>query len=108
MITEKVESEVVLSKGAYNILHKLTGEERPEVALWLAIKELVRLSVKETQEQIAAFEKKYGMNYAEFESAWKDGRIKEPYSYPVEQDYMQWETAQAELKLLVEITEWLV
>ncbi len=108
MITETVESEVILSKGAYNILRKLTGADRPEVALWLAIKELVRLSMKETQEQIAAFEKKYGMNYAEFEIAWKDGAIKDPYAYPVEQDYMQWETAQAELKELIEITEWLV
>jgi hypothetical protein len=108
MITETAESEVVLSKGAYNILHKLTGESRPEVALWLAIKDLVRLSVKETQEQITVFEKKYDMNYAEFEAAWKDGRIKDPYSYPVEQDYMQWETALAELKLLEEIKEWLV
>ena len=33
-------------------------------------------------------------------------KVKDSYSYPVEQDYMQWETALADLKLLEEILEW--
>ena len=97
---------VIIPKGTHNILQKLTGQARPDIALSLAIKELVCFRLEATKTKIDAYEKKYGMTYAEFEQAWKDGKIKDPYSYPVEQDYMQWETALADLKSLEEILEW--
>ena len=99
---------VVIPKGTHNILQKLTGQSRSDVALSLAIKELIHFRVPATEARIAAYEQKYGMAFLEFEQAWKDEKIKDPYSYPVEQDYMQWETALADLKLLQEILQWQV
>ncbi|MBM3180830.1 MAG: hypothetical protein FJZ86_10800 [Chloroflexi bacterium] len=102
MVTEMV----VIPKGTHNILRRLTGQSRPDIALSLAIKELIHFRIESTKAQIAAYEQKYGMVFSEFEQAWKDGKIKDPYSYPVEQDYMQWETALVDIKLLEEILEW--
>jgi hypothetical protein len=99
---------VVLPKGVHNILHKLTGQSRSDIALSLVIKEFVRLSKKEAHEQIAGFEKKYNMTFSEFEKACEDGRISDPYSYEVETDDFEWEAAITELKALEEISEWLV
>jgi len=99
---------VVLPKGTHNILQRLTGQSRPDIALSLAIKELVRLITKEAKEQISFFENKYGMNYAEFEKACDDGRIKDPFSYEVEKDDFEWEAAITDLASLEEMSQWLV
>ena len=99
---------LVLPKGAYNILHRLTGASRPDVALSLALKDLVRLRMDEAQVHIAAFEQKYGMSFTEFEKACEDGRIPDPYSYEVEKDDFEWEAAITDRAALEEISEWLV
>jgi hypothetical protein len=99
---------VVIPKGTHNVLRKLTGQTRPDIALSLAIKDLVRLRMKEEREQINFFENKYKMAYAEFEKACKDGRVKDPYSYEVEKDDFAWEAAITELDALEEISQWLV
>jgi hypothetical protein len=104
MVTETV----VLPKGTYNILRRLTGQSRPEVALSLAIKELVRLSLKETKAQVSVFESKYGMAFPEFEKACDDGRIDDPFSYEVEKDDFDWEAALTDLAVLEEISQWMV
>ncbi|MBI3152484.1 MAG: hypothetical protein HYZ21_10145 [Chloroflexi bacterium] len=97
---------VIIPKGMHNILRRLTGQSRPDIALSLAIKDLIRLRIETAEARIAAYEQKYGMQFPEFERAWKNGEIKDPYSYPVEQDYMQWETAIADLGLLQEMLQW--
>jgi len=104
MITEPV----VIPKGTHNVLKKLTGQTRPDIALALAIKDLVRLRTKEEQEQIAFFENKYKMTFVEFEKACEDGRVKDPYSYEVEQDGFEWEAAITELDALEEVSQWIV
>ena len=97
---------VVIPKGMHNILRRLTGQSRADIALSLAIKDLIRLRIEAAETRIAEYEQKYGMKFPEFEQAWKNGEIKDPYSYPVEQDYMQWETAIADLGLLQEMLQW--
>lgn len=64
-----------------------------EVALPLAVKELVRLKLKEAREQREAFERQYGMDFQAFEQAWDEGRIADKHSYEVERDYWEWEAA---------------
>ena len=83
----------VVSKPAYKLLKDLTGEPRPEVALSLALKDLIHLRLDAVKASIAAFEEKYGMDFSRFEKAWEEGEIAEPYSYPVEKDYWEWEAA---------------
>ena len=99
---------VVLPKSVHNVLSRLTGQSRSDIALSLAIKDLVRLRLNEVQAQIAEFEKKYGMTFPEFQEACEKGKIQDPYSYEVEKDDWEWEAATTDLETLEEISQWLV
>lgn len=103
-----VVDNLVLPKATHNLVRRLTGQSRPDLALSLALKDLVRLRIKEAKSQIAEFEKKYSMSFQEFEAAWKDGKIADPYSHPIEQDYFEWEAYVSELEGLQEMSEWLI
>ena len=52
-------------------------------------------------ERILDFEKKYGMNFKEFEEAWQRDEIPEKYSHEIEHDYMEWESLDDEHDLLL-------
>ena len=83
----------VISKPIYQILSELTQESRVEVALALALKDLVRLKLNEAREQREAFTQRYGMDFPAFKKAWGEGRIDNKHSYGVERDYWEWEAA---------------
>ena len=83
----------VISKPLYQILSDLTQEPRVEVALPLAVKDWVRLKLKETREQQEAFQKRYEMDFATFKQAWEQCQIADRHSYEVESDYWEWEAA---------------
>jgi len=85
--------ETVISKPIFRVLTDLTQENRLEVALPIAIKDLLRLKQKESQEQMAVFEQRYGMDFSTFRQAWDEDRIADKYSYAVERDYWEWEAA---------------
>jgi hypothetical protein len=86
-------TEPVISKSIYKILTDLTGEARFEVALPLAAKELVRLKLKEVEEQIKQFEQRYHIDFNLFKQAWNEDKIADKHSYEVERDYWEWEAA---------------
>jgi hypothetical protein len=96
---------LVLPKPAYNVLRRLTGETRPDIALSIALKDLVRLRLEAAQSLAAAYERQYGMSFSEFQEAWKAGRISAQYSYEVEGDYWAWEAAESDIKALNELAE---
>ncbi len=96
---------LILPKPAYNVLRRLTGETRPDVALSVALKDLVRLRLEAARAIIAVYEEKYGMPFNEFQQAWQSGRISAQYSYPVEGDYWNWEAAVSDEKALQELAE---
>jgi len=98
---------LVIPKPAYNVLHRLTGESRPDVALSLALKDLMRFRLEEVRSRIAAFESKYGMPFSDFEQGLETGKIPEPYSYPVENDYLDWEAAGSDVVALEEAAQWM-
>jgi len=83
--------ETVISKPIYRTLTNLTQEPRLEVALLLAVKDLVRLKLKESRGHKAAFERRYGMDFRAFQRAWDKGQVADKYSYQVERDYWEWE-----------------
>ncbi|MBI4631926.1 MAG: hypothetical protein HY740_09490 [Chloroflexi bacterium] len=99
---------LVIPKPAYNLLRRLTGESRPDVALSLALKDLVHLRLEAARSKDLAFEKKYNMSFTAFEKAWKDGNVAEPYSYTVEKDYLEWEAATTDTTALTEMSQWLI
>jgi len=86
-------TEPVISQSIYKILTDLTGEPRFEVALPLAAKELVRLKLKEVEEQIKQFEQRYQMDFSLFKQAWDEDKIASKHSYEIERDYWEWEAA---------------
>ena len=99
---------LVLPKSVYNVLYRLTGASRPDVALSLAIKELAHLKLEAAKARVTAFEKKYGMTYPAFEKAWEAGQIPNRYSYEVETDYQDWEAAVTDTAALEELSQWLI
>ena len=67
--------ETVITKPIYRILTDLTREERVEVALPLAMKDWVRLRLRETQQQRRQFEQLCGMDFTAFKRDWHEGRV---------------------------------
>jgi hypothetical protein len=99
MATDKI------SKPLYKILSELTQEARIEVALPLAIKDLVRLKLKETREQQEVFAQRYGMDFPAFKRAWHAGLIEQGHSYEVEHDYWEWEATVTDEERLLKMFE---
>ena len=95
----------VISKPIYRILSDLTQEPRVEVALPLAVKDLIRLKLKETRERRQEFELRYGMDWTAFKLAWQEGRIPNAHSYKVERDYREWEAAVTDEERLPQMLE---
>jgi hypothetical protein len=100
-------ANLVIPKPAYNVLRRLTGEARPDIALSLALKDLVRLRLEAAQASIASYEQKYHMNFPDFETKWQGGSLPEKHSYEVEQDFLNWEAAITEKQALEEIANWM-
>ena len=97
--------DVSISKPVYRVLADLTQESRIEVVLPLAVKDLVRLKIKETREQREVFEQRHGMDFESFQRAWDEDQIANKYSYEVERDYWEWEairTDEARLQQMLE------
>jgi hypothetical protein len=99
MVTE------IISKPVYRVLSDLTQEPRVEVALPLAIKDWVRLKLKEAQEQQEMFRERYGMDFPAFKEAWEEGRIPDRHSYEIEHDYWEWEAAVSDTDRLRKMQE---
>lgn len=97
--------ETVISKPIYQVLTDLTREPRLEVALPLAVKDLVRLKLKEAREQREAFEQRYRMDFEAFKQAWDEGRIADKHSYEVERDYWEWEATVTDEERLRQMLE---
>jgi len=97
--------ETVITKPIHRILTDLTREERVEIALPLAMKDWVRLRLRETQQQRRDFEQRYGMDFAAFKCEWYEGRIPDAHSYEVEHVYWEWEAAVTDEERLLQISD---
>lgn len=97
--------ETIISKPIHKILAELTGEERFDVALHLATKDLVRLKLQEARNRVKNFTHRYGMTFEEFREAWEQGRIDPKYDYDVEKDYWEWEAAETDVVRLEAMLE---
>lgn len=97
--------ETVISKPIYRVLTNLTQQPRVEVALPLAIKELVGMKLAEANARCQAFELSYGMDFDSFRHKWDEDQIPDRYSYEVERDYWEWEAAVTDQRKLVEMLD---
>jgi hypothetical protein len=103
MITKSVS----LSNPIYEILQQTAGVSNINDALSKILKDFFQLKIHALQEKISVYEKKYGMSFAEFEGACKNGKIENPYSYEIEKDGWEWETDIVEMQDLMEYEQWL-
>jgi hypothetical protein len=76
-----------------------------EIALPLAVKELVSLKLRETAEEIKSFEQRYGTDFEVFRSAWHQKKIPNQHSYEIEKDYWEWEAAVSDYERLYQMRE---
>jgi hypothetical protein len=95
----------VISKPIYQILTYMTHTSRIEIALPLAVRELVSLKLKETAREISGFEQRYGRDFKAFKTAWHQKQIPDPYSYEVERDFREWESAVSDYEQLRRMQE---
>jgi len=95
----------VISKPIYQILTYMTHTSGMEIALPLAVKELVSLKLKETAEEIKSFEQRYGTDFKVFKSAWHQKKIPNQHSYEIEKDYWEWEAAVSDYERLYQMRE---
>ncbi|PJH75144.1 MAG: hypothetical protein CO064_08225 [Anaerolineae bacterium CG_4_9_14_0_8_um_filter_58_9] len=93
--------------SVYEVMRQVTGETVAEAALPIVLKDLLRYKKEVLRAKITSFEKKYGMSLGEFEQACLDGRIEAPFSYEVESDNWDWDSAVTELKDTEELELWL-
>jgi len=100
--------ETNISKPIHRILSDLTGEERFDLALQLATKDLVRLKLKEAAENITTFEQRYKMDFEKFKRAWEKGKVPDKHSYEIEKDFWEWEAAAGDQKRLRQMLEQLL
>ena len=100
--------EGVITKPIYQVLRELTQETKVEVALPLAIKDWVRLRLKEASEERERLERRYETDWATFQQAWQEGRIPDAHAYEVEQDYWAWEAAVTDAQQLRRMLETLL
>jgi hypothetical protein len=97
--------ETTISKPVQRLLTDLTGEARLDVALHLAVKDLIRLKLREAERQRLGFEERYRMDFEAFKRAWDEGHIADKHTYGVERDYWEWEAAVTDGKRLREMLE---
>ncbi len=57
--------------------------------------------LRECSERVFGYEKKYGMSFEQFESAWNNNEILDKHSHEVERDYMEWESLEDEHSTLL-------
>jgi hypothetical protein len=100
--------EDVITKPIYQVLSELTQETKVEVALPLAIKDWVRLRLKEARQEREGFEQRYGTDFAAFQTAWQEGRVPDAHSHQVEQDYWEWEATVTDEQQLQRMLETLL
>ncbi len=95
----------VISKPIYQILTYMTHTSRLEIALPIAVRELVTLKLKETAGEVRSFEQRYGTDFESFKTAWHQNRIPNGHSYEVERDYREWEAAVTDYEQLRQMRE---
>jgi hypothetical protein len=83
-------SAITLPDNIIHILDVIPGETREDKLVNL-LAESIAVKLKECDAQILEFETRYGMSFEDFEQAWKEKLLGDPFSYSLEKDYMEWE-----------------
>ena len=72
-------------------LMDITGEPRTELAILQIMKDAIEHRIEKIEAEVKKYEDKYKMTFAVFKEKFEKSEIPEPYSYNVENDYLEWE-----------------
>lgn len=90
---------VTVSPRIGTLLTQVAETSDIETALWKILLDYIDLKSAKLRQQIAEFESKWGMSFAEFSTKIKEGQLdKDAYSFEVEKDFWEWEKAETLLK----------
>ena len=92
----------------YRAFQQITHQNRIDVALSVAVKDLIRLRLKEVNAERVAYEAKYGMTFEQFNAKFQAEEIADQYSYAIESDYFDWEAAVTNQAYLEELGDTLL
>lgn len=81
---------VKLPEGVLEQLDRVEGKDLTAKIINL-LQQRISMQLRECDEQIIKYETKYGMNFEQFEVAWRRDEIPDRYSHEVERDLMEWE-----------------
>lgn len=100
-------SALTLPKNTARILHDLTGEERPDMALRLVLQDSIEHRLAQIENSQQEFRKKYGMSFDEYCQRWETDDRDEDYSWESERDYLEWEALITRKRRLEAASNWL-
>ncbi len=84
-------SELVVPKETARASYELTGEDRPDVALRLVLRDARAYLLEQTEAAIRRFDTKYGVSFEDYDAYIKRDDPEEAYSWEAERDYLMWE-----------------
>lgn len=97
-----------ISKQTKKILTDITGELHLEAAISMTLKDAAKYRLNEINKRIKRFYEKYRADFSKFERLWKEGKIKNKFSYDVEKDYIEWDSLVTRKDKLERILKWIV
>lgn len=70
-----------LSKTTLKALTDITGETKLEVAINSTLRDALEHRMEMIEKDMKNFEKKYRATFSEFKKKWREGKIKDKFSY---------------------------
>jgi hypothetical protein len=97
----------VVSPQLLKALTDLTGEIHLDSALRMVTQDAIVYRLESIAKQLLALEQKYGISFEQFDERFQAEELPNPYSYEVEQDYLEWEGLLCRKRRLQEVRDWL-
>ena len=82
---------LVLPKQTAQVLHALTGELRPGIALSLTVRDAFAYQLERVEAGLMRFEEKYGVPFEQYKQRWEAEENEAGYSWDAERDFLEWE-----------------
>jgi len=94
---------LALPKSTAQFLTELTGDPRPETALFIILKDAIAHRLERVEASLRDHEAKHGMSFEEYKRRWETEDSPGHYSYEAEMDYLEWEALVTRKKRLEDL-----
>ncbi len=101
------ELTAAVPKSALRALTELTGQMELGPAILMTLHDAIEHRLEAIEADLCVYEQRYGMSFKDFQARGHSGDWAECFSYPVEQDYFDWDGLIARQRKLKDILQWL-